>query len=739
MTEIANDVTLHLHPDHLKDLRKSGLSDETIREAGIYSVRPADINKKLGPGFPYPGKIDSLLAFPYPGTDGFERYKFFPSLGDRKYHQREGTDNHLYIPSRVTAILKHPSIPLYITEGEKKALKATQEGLFCIGMGGLWSWSDGTEEKNLVSDFDRINLKGRMVYLIPDNDWEQPDRHGERKNLREAVHELGYRLIDRGAKVFIVELPQGPEKGVDDYLCQHSVEEFQNLPKKEIRKQTVEEMIQGASLETLRDILKRLAGLPETERAVHVNALAKRLSIPRRSIQRDLESLSRRNHEPPDIERLLEAGANPQSNFSAQNFYDGVLSFAAILGKERALIRSDGQILLADGSGGDTFRFKRSTLTTDAIKRFRVGEDVDARGLLNRIQTLFRDHIIFRDARIPLLLAVWVLGTYLFKVFRFYGYLWINSPVKRCGKSLLLDILSRACFNSTPRLVNPSEASVFREVDCNDATLIIDEVESLSNGDKDQKSELISLINSGFQRGSQASRVETKGKEFIVVYFNAYGPKVLAGIKGIADTVEDRSFKVPMARKTKTEVIRRFNVRALDSTIKKIQEDSFLWALRYATDVSDVYDELTEVPGTECLDDRMKDIVEPLLSIASVIDVQADDKTAQTVGILIQLARDLGKGRDDQESLNGSIPAVVNLMKGITEGLEQCFVSVDDLFSRFQLDEDLGFVQSKRGLAFFLAKLDLHRTPPRRVGDKGGVRGYIINRKWLQDLEARYA
>lgn len=148
MTEIANDVTFHLHPDHLKDLRKSGLSDETIREAGIYSVRPADINKKLGPGFPYPGKIDSLLAFPYPGTDGFERYKLCPSLGDRKYHQREGTDNHLYIPSRVAVILKDPSIPLYITEGEKKALKATQGGLFCIGMGGaleLERWN-GREE-----------------------------------------------------------------------------------------------------------------------------------------------------------------------------------------------------------------------------------------------------------------------------------------------------------------------------------------------------------------------------------------------------------------------------------------------------------------------------------------------------------------------------------------------------------------------------------------------------------------
>jgi hypothetical protein len=730
-----NQSNLSLHPLHLADLQNSGLSDETIQQAAIYSVPPYDISKKLEGHFP---KVESLLAFPYPGADGFERFKLFPPQGDVKYYQKSGTPARLYIPPNVEAVLLDAPVPLYFTEGEKKVLKATQEGLFCLGMGGLWNWSDGTPKKNLIPDFGRINFKGRTVNIIPDNDWEQPDRHGEPKNLRQAVYELGFRLIDRGAKVFVVELPQGPEKGLDDYLCQHTVEECRALPKRPIRKLTISETVEQASLDTLPEILKRLAGLPETERAVHVNSLHKQLSIPKRSIRKDLEALSRKNHEPPDIERLLEAGANPQSNFSAQNFHDGLLSFGAILGKERVLVRSDGQILLAEGSGGDTFRFKRSTLTTDVIKRFRAGEDVDGQDLLNRIQTLFRDHVIFRDARIPSLLAVWVLGTYLFKVFRFYGYLWINSPVKRCGKSLLLDILSFVCFNSTPRLVNPSEASVFREVDSNDTTLIIDEVESLSNGDKDQKSELISLINSGFQRGSKASRVETKSKEFVVVYFNAYGPKVLAGIKGLVDTVEDRSFKISMARKTKSEVVKRFNLRTLDSKIERIKQDCFIWSLRHVGDVTDVYEDMTDVPGTESFDDRLKDILEPLVSVGGVIDAEGDSNAAPIVGTLIGLARDLGQSRDDQEALSGSIPAVVNVMQRIIDGVDQQFVSADDLFSRFHEDEDLAFIESKKALALFLAKLDLHRTPPRWIEGKT-VRGYLVTMKWVEDLERRYA
>ena len=728
--------SLSLSPDHLKDLKKSRLTDETIREARIYSVPPRDISKI----FNHP-KVESMLAFPYPGTDHI-RYKLFsgePILDkdghEIKYYQHKGSANRLYIPERVGAIPSDPSIPLHITEGEKKTLKGNQEGLYCIGLGGLWNFKNKGED-GLIPDFDKINFKGRTVYLVPDNDFEQPDRHGERKNLKQAVYELAYRLIDRGARVFIIELPQGPEKGLDDYLCHHSIDEFNALPKREIRKQTIEEMIEQGTLETLPEILKRLSNLKETERAIHVNALAKKLKVRKSEIEKDLSKLTR--HEAPDIEKLLESGANPQSNFSAQNFVDGVLSFGAILGKERALVQSDGQIILADGSSGDSFRFKRSTLTAEAIKRFRAGEDVDGRELLNRIQTLFSDHVFFKDHRIPLLFAIWVIGTYMFKCFRFFGYLWINSFVKRCGKSLLLDIFSHLCFNATSRLVDPSSSFLFREADRNDGTLILDEIESLGGADKDQKSELISLLNAGFQRGSQAPRMESKNREFVVTYFNAYCPKALAGIKAVVDTIEDRAFKIPMVRKTKSEVVKRFNLRALDSHIEKIREDCFIFALRYASDVSEVYDEMTELKGTENLDDRLKDILEPLLSIASVIDAQADDKTMYTVKTLTDLARDMGRGREDQESLNGSIPAVVSLMQAIIDGVEEGFIPTDDLFTKFRADEDLNFIESKRSLAFYLAKLGLHRAPPKKIDGKT-MRGYSITRKWLDDLGKRYA
>jgi len=211
---------------HLQDLRKSGLSDETVLKAEIKSVPPDIFKKKLG----FDSGITSVYELPY--DKSFSRFKAFLNDGRTQYLQIKETGNRLYIPADVKPALSDPSIPLFITEGEKKALKACQEGLFCIGLSGLWNWSNGTKE--LIPDFDLIACKDRHIYITPDNDWLKPNKHGYRKNLRNAVYELAEKLREREAKVFIVELPQGDLKGLDDYLCNYKVEEFKKLPVKDM-------------------------------------------------------------------------------------------------------------------------------------------------------------------------------------------------------------------------------------------------------------------------------------------------------------------------------------------------------------------------------------------------------------------------------------------------------------------------------------------------------------------------
>lgn len=734
---------LSLHPAHLEDLRKSELSDETIKQAGIYSVPPGDINKKLGPGFPHPSKINSLMAFLYPGTNGFERYKLFPPLGDRKYHQGEGTGNRLYIPLTVGAVLKDTSIPLHITEGEKKVLKAVQEGLFCIGLGGLWNWvqkkaKEEEEDKTLIPDFDLVEWKDRTVYLIPDNDWLSPNRHGEPKNLRQAVYELSYRLIDRGARVFIVSLPQGPEKGLDDYLCNHRVDEYKALKKEEIRKYSLDEMIESLKPqsypENQKELFEKLSRLSEVERELKFKIIAGKLKVSKTSFKNDFNLANSKKRESVNIDELLEKCEEGCKVYTAQNYYDGILSYGAIINGNKLVIESNGNVV--QSSPKVNMKFTQSKLTKEAIKRFRNREDVNGKELHGRLSRLFLDHIIFPDVRIPNLLATWVIGSYMYKSFPYYGYLLFISPTKRCAKSLAEDLLSHVCHNATNRYVNPSEASVFRQVDGDDITLIVDEVESLSPKDKDKKPEMFSLLNSGFQKGSTVSRVESRGKEFVTSLFNAYSPKVLAGIRGVSDTLEDRSFKIPMIRKTTVERVKRFNLRQQENEVQQLRDDLYIFGLRHGPDVIELYDLSTgKIPGMEGLDDRQKDILEPLACVNLVIDDLANDKSQTTFKTLIELSKDMGKKRVSHEKLDGNITAMLEIIEKELGDQNDCFIPVPKLFEKANLTDGFSF-RNANNLGRYMSKLEIYSDQKKIGGDN--IRGYSITRAWVEDQKKRY-
>jgi hypothetical protein len=268
------EMFYELHPDHLADLRRSGLSDKTILKAGIKSLPPNEITKKLGFNNP---DITSCYEIPY--DKDFSRFRIFytnNATDKPKYLQRKGTSNRLYIHHLTKEILNNPSIPLYITEGEKKALKATQESLFCVALSGLWSWSNG--KKELIEDFDQIVLKDRDIYIVPDNDWCQLNKHGYAKNLEQAVYELADRLKEKGAKVFIVQLPQGKLKGLDDYLHQHPIERLKALPAIEVK--SLHEKIVEATPGNYRPLIQKIAEVDdEIEKDILCKALAKRLKV----------------------------------------------------------------------------------------------------------------------------------------------------------------------------------------------------------------------------------------------------------------------------------------------------------------------------------------------------------------------------------------------------------------------------------------------------------------------------
>lgn len=232
MSQVNNDKSKQspkiFDEEHWADLQRSGITLETAVKAGLYSIVDSNaIKEHLG--F-LPAGVKSALAFPYePG--GFTRFKVFPPFKnaegkEAKYLQPKGSPVRLYVPFSGWEDLQLNQDPIYIAEGEKKALKADQDGLRpVVAVAGVWSWKQKGSE-DLISDFTRIDLEGRIVFLIPDSDFfEKPD-------VMMGFHRLGRKLEALGANVIFLVLPGNGEKkvGLDDYLLTHSADEVKHLP-----------------------------------------------------------------------------------------------------------------------------------------------------------------------------------------------------------------------------------------------------------------------------------------------------------------------------------------------------------------------------------------------------------------------------------------------------------------------------------------------------------------------------
>jgi hypothetical protein len=216
-----------LAPQHLKDLRASGISEELIELAKLRSGERSEVTQILGfdPG-------SGGLIFPYPGTNGttpvFVRVKpdkpFIDSEGRAaKYLTAKDAGNRLYIPPVYSdGIFSDTAIPVVITEGEKKALKGSQEldGFLVIGLAGVWCFK--TKERPIIEDFKKINFKDRSVYIAYDSDVVT------KREVQAAEAALATALDNLGAHVNICRIPagNGAKQGLDDYLLTHSSETF---------------------------------------------------------------------------------------------------------------------------------------------------------------------------------------------------------------------------------------------------------------------------------------------------------------------------------------------------------------------------------------------------------------------------------------------------------------------------------------------------------------------------------
>lgn len=156
-----------------------------------------------------------------------------------KYETPRGSGMLLDVPPGVRAKLADPAVPLFISEGARKADAAVSLSLCCIAILGVWNWRGSNAHGGLtaLSDWESIALKskteGRFVYLVFDSDvMSKPGVH-------RALERLAAFLRSRGARVRVVYLPVGEggaKTGLDDYLADgNGVDDLLALAEEDLR------------------------------------------------------------------------------------------------------------------------------------------------------------------------------------------------------------------------------------------------------------------------------------------------------------------------------------------------------------------------------------------------------------------------------------------------------------------------------------------------------------------------
>ncbi len=204
--------------------------------------------------------------------------------------------------------------------------------------------------------------------------------------------------------------------------------------------------------------------------------------------------------------------------------------------------------------------------------------------LIDTLESQFSRYLVL-DSGLALVLALWSLSTHLYESFDAFPYLAITGPTKRCGKTRAAEVLELVCARPL-RTVAMTPAVLFRSIQLDKPTLIIDEAEVLRGRDE-RASELRAILNAGHRRGQFVRRCEPKSHQ--IQSFETYGPKVLVLIGTLPDTLADRSIPIRMRRKTGSEKVDRLNLRHANSDSQMLQTLCSEWARAHREQVSTDY------------------------------------------------------------------------------------------------------------------------------------------------------
>lgn len=238
---------------------------------------------------------------------------------------------------------------------------------------------------------------------------------------------------------------------------------------------------------------------------------------------------------------------------------------------------------------------------------------VDRQGgehLLDDVRELLGRFVAFPSTAAVAAVTLWAAHSHLVHVGENSPRLALLSPEPGSGKTRTLEVLE--LLTPAPMSVlSASPAAVFRSIEAERPTLLMDEVDAIFNrrGGDDGAEDLRALLNAGHRRGATIPRCV--GPRHDVVRFPVYCAVAMAGLGDLPDTLMSRAVIIRMRRRAPGERVEPFRRRLHAATGHELRDRLAGWAQAVAEAVGDAW---PEMPAG--VTDRPADVWEPLLAVA---------------------------------------------------------------------------------------------------------------------------
>jgi hypothetical protein len=283
------------------------------------------------------------------------------------------------------------------------------------------------------------------------------------------------------------------------------------------------------------------------------------------------------------------------------------------------------------------------------------GEDLDGAALLDELHAALSRYVILPSPEAADAVVLWTAASHGVQAWHCAPRLDVTSPVKRCGKSRLLDVIMATCHDAL-LTVNISPAALVRSITDDPPTLLIDEADTIF-GPKaaDSHEDLRGIINAGHSKNRPYIRWDMLGRK--PEHCPTFAFAALAGIGSLPDTITDRAVVVKMRRRAPGEAVARWRDRRDGEPMKDLGKRLCAWVRAHLGELS------TAEPDMP-VEDRAADTWEPLFAIADLagadwpkrasaaaLALTADDDTDTSLGA--RLLADLRDVFGDADALHG--------------------------------------------------------------------------------------